>query len=83
MNHSTTPQQQVVLRDWMDKLITALAANHGDTSILLAEARALREQVKLAAQARFSNIVIEGENLTLVQALQGSILVPWQIFSII
>jgi len=49
----------------------------------VAEARALRDGVRLVVQAEFNNINIEGDNLMVTQALKGDIQVPRQISNII
>ena len=61
-----------ILRDWTGRLIKAGAANYGNTSILVAEARVLRDGVRLAIQEGFKNIIIEGDNLTVIKAIQGN-----------
>jgi len=72
-----------IVRDWTGKLIKAGATYYGDTPILVAEARALRDGLRLMIQAGFNNIVIEGDNMIVIQVLKGKILVPWQISNII
>ena len=49
----------------------------------MAEARALRDGLRLAIQAGFNNIVIEGDNKIVIHALKGKIHIPWQISNII
>ena len=66
-----------IIPDWTGKLLKEGAANYGSTSILVAEARVLRGGVNAAIQVGFNNICIEGDNLILIQALKGNILVPW------
>ena len=72
-----------IIRDWTGRLIKAGATYYGDTSILVAEARALRDGLRLAIQANFKNIVIEGHNRIVIHALKVKIHVPWQISNII
>ena len=72
-----------IIRDWTGRLIKAGATYYGDTSILVAEARALRDGLRLAIQAGFTNIIIEGDNKTVIQALKGMVHVPWKISTII
>ena len=66
-----------ILRDWTDKIIKVGAANYGLSSSLVAEARALKDGVLLAVQAGYSKISIEGDNLLVIQALQGQNHIPW------
>ena len=68
-----------VLRDWSGHLLQAEAFNLGAASILLAEATAMRNGIRAAVAAGFSNIHIEGDNKTLIQAVQGYIQSPWEI----
>jgi len=72
-----------IIRDWTGKLVKACATYYGNTSILVAEARALRDGLRLAIQAGFNNIVIEGDNKIVIHALKGKIHIPWQISNII
>ena len=72
-----------IIRDWTGKLIKASAANYGDTTILVAEARALRDGVQAAVQAGYNNIFIEGDNLTVIKAVNGEGQTPWRISNII
>ena len=72
-----------ILRDWTGKIIKVGAANYGKTSIIAAEARALCDGIKAAAEAGFHKLYIEGDNLTVIQAVQGKIGVPWKISTIL
>jgi len=72
-----------IVRDWTGKVIKVEAANYGHSSTLVAEARALTNGVQLAIQTGYNQITIEGNNLVAIQALQGTIQVPWQITTII
>ena len=72
-----------IIRDWTRKLLKASASYYGETSILVAEARALQNGVCAMIQAGSKNIIIEGDNLTVIQALRGHIHIPWQISMII
>jgi len=49
------------------------------TSILVAEARALRDGLNLALQAGIHQLIIEGDNKIAIQALEGSIKIHWSI----
>ena len=49
----------------------------------MAEARALRDGIAAAIQARFTKLHIEGDNLIVIQALTGKSIVPWKIGTII
>ena len=67
----------------MRKIIKVGAAHYGLTSSLVAEARALKDEVSLAIQAGYSMISIEGDNMIVIQALKGNSNGPWQISHII
>ena len=53
------------------------------TSILVVEARALRDGIEAALQSGFTKLSIEGDNLIVIQALTGKSIVPWKIGTII
>jgi len=65
-----------IIRDWVGKLIKAAVAPYGDTSILVAEARALCDGLHEAIKAEFQSLVIEGDNSTVIRANRGSIHSP-------
>ena len=50
------------MRDWTGQLIKAGAAHYGKSSILIAEARALRDGVKAIANLGIKHLLIEGDN---------------------
>jgi len=62
-----------VIRDSSGNLIQAGACNLEAASILIAEATAMRNGLRAALEAGFSNIHIEGDNKILIQAVQGRI----------
>jgi len=68
-----------VLRNWEGKFIQAASFNLGATSILVAGVTAMRNSLKVAVQASYTNIQIEGDNKALIQAMQGHIQTPWEI----
>ena len=75
---------EFILRDWTGKILKVGAANYGWASILVAEARTLKDGVLLAIdQEGFSKISIEGDNLIVIQSLKGECQGPWQIAHII
>ena len=53
---------------------------YGDTSILVAEARVLRDGLRLTIQVGFKHIAIEGDNKIMIQALKENIQILWKIF---
>jgi len=65
-----------ILSDWTGKLMKAGLANYRHTSIIVAEARALRAGVNAAIQAGFNKLCIEGDNATVIQTLTSKALVP-------
>jgi len=56
---------------------------YGTTSILVAEARALRDGLQVAIQAGIRNLNIKGDNKIVLQAIEGKICTPWHIQHII
>lgn len=68
-----------IIRDWEGQFIQAASFRLGSASVLVAEATALRNGIHAAVQAGFTHIQIEGDNKTLIQAVQGRIQPPWEI----
>ena len=68
-----------ILRDWTGKTIKAGTIHYGETSILVTEARALKNGVIEAIQAGYLNEIIEGDNNTVIRVLQGKTQTPGQI----
>ena len=64
-----------ILRNWEKGFIQAAVFYLGAASVLVA----MRNGIKAALQAGFTDIHIEGDNKTLIQAVQGHIQVPWEI----
>jgi len=67
------------MRNWDGQFIQALAFNLGASSVLVAEATAMRNGIKVAVQSGFTNIQIENDNSILIQPVQGHIETPWKI----
>jgi len=72
-----------ILRDWRGASLLTGASNYGASSIIVAEARALRDGVQAATRAGYRWLQVEGDNLTVIEALQGKSAIPWQINHII
>ena len=72
-----------LLRDWRGTVLKAAATNYGHTSSLVAEARAVKDGILMALRTGHNPIDVEGDNLVVIQALNGSGHVPWQISNII
>jgi len=75
-NESKSSQGAVggfIIRSWEGKFIQTSVFNLGVSSILIAKATAMRNEIKAAVQAGFTNIHIEGDNKILIQAVQGHI----------
>jgi len=53
-----------IIKDWTGNLLKARAALYGDSLILVAEARALRDGLHEAVKAGFKHLVGEGHNTT-------------------
>ena len=67
----------------MGKLLKAGVANYGSTSIMVAEARAMKDRVSAVTQVGYKSLLIEGDNTRVIQVLVGKIQVPWKITTII
>ena len=66
-----------IIRDWRGEILVMGASNYGDTSVILAESRALRDGLMAALNYDFSNLIIEGDNSMVVGAFNKEIEVPW------
>ena len=60
-----------IIRDWVGRFLHAESFNLGAASVLMAEATVMRNGVRVAAKAGFTNIHIEGDNRILIQAVKG------------
>ena len=65
-----------MLHDQRGAILTVGATNYGNTSIIMAEGRALRNKIQAAATARYRMLDIEGDNLIVIGALQRKIQTP-------
>ena len=72
-----------IVRDWIGRLLKAGTAYYNNTSILVAEPRALCGGLNLAIEARFDHLIVEGDNKIVIQALAEKIHIPRQIHNII
>ena len=59
------------------------AASFGRTSIIMAEGGALRNGIQAAFIGGYRNLEIEGDNMLIIQAIQGQVQVPWQVRNIV
>ena len=66
-----------IIRDWRGEILIMGASNYGDTSVILAECRALRDGLVAALNYEFSNLVVEGDNSMVVGAFNKETAVPW------
>uniref|UniRef100_A0A7C9CIR9 RNase H type-1 domain-containing protein n=1 Tax=Opuntia streptacantha TaxID=393608 RepID=A0A7C9CIR9_OPUST len=67
----------------MGQLLKLGACCYGSASILVAEARAMKDGIAMAIQEGFHHIIVEGDNKMVIQAAQGIITIPWRIQVII
>ena len=51
--------------------------------ILVAEATAMRDGIQAALATGCRNLIVEGDNKIVIQAIQGQIHIPWQIQTLI
>ena len=68
-----------ILHNWEGRFVRASAFYLKTVSVLVAEATTMRDGIKDAIQAGFTDIHIEGDNRTLIQAVRGRIQTPWEI----
>ena len=63
--------------------LQAGSTHYGTTSILVVEARAMRDVHYAAVQVGFHKIIVEDDNKIVIQVLQGKVKTLWQIQCII
>ena len=80
---NSSPAGAFLLRDWMGRVLKAAATNYGHTSSLVAETRAVEDGLLMALCTGYPAIDVEGDNLVVIQALNGKGHIPWQISNII
>ena len=78
-NRLLTQQEGFILRNWVGDFIQVASFSLGATSVLVAEAIAMRNGLRVAIHAGYTNIQLEGRNQILIPAVQGRIQVPWGI----
>ena len=66
-----------IIQDWRGEILVMGASNYGDTSVILAESRALRDGLVAALNYDFYNLEVEGGNSMVVGAFNKEIEVPW------
>ena len=72
-----------ILHDWEGKILRVGSSYYGCTSIIVAEARALRDGVQEAYATGFKKLIIERDNEVIIKVLLGTTSTPWQISNII
>lgn len=72
----------IIISNHEGHLQQAKAFNLGYSSVLIAEATALHQGLKVALQIGIWHILVEGDNLTVINSLNGTWAVPWKIASI-
>lgn len=65
------------------QLLRASTFNLGRSSIIIAEATALHQGLRLALFLGLQNIIIEGDNLLVIKAIKNAWSTPWKIANII
>ncbi|XP_056685485.1 uncharacterized protein [Spinacia oleracea] len=73
----------IIIRNHHGSLLQAKALNLGHPSILFGEASTLHQGLILATQLDIRDIIVEGENLQVINAIKILWSVPWKIANII
>ena len=68
-----------IICDWKGEILEAGASNYGNTSVIMAESRALRDGLQAALKSRFHKLVIEGDNSIVIGAFKNEVEIPWRI----
>jgi len=71
-----------IIRDWKGEILAMGASNYGNTSVIMAESRALRDGLQAALSSSFHRLVIEGDNAIVIGAFKKELQVPWRIKTI-
>ena len=72
-----------IIRDWRGRFIQAGTRFLEGAPILVAEATAMRDGLQAALALGCHNLIVEGDNQIVIQAIQGQIHIPWQIQTLI
>ena len=72
-----------IIHDLKGNLLRASSSYYNCSSIIVAEARALRDDVKEAYEAGYKKLIIEGDNMVIIRALLGTASTSWQIINIL
>ena len=72
-----------IIRNWHGQILNVGANHYGCTSMLMAEARALRDGVQTRVVAGYNDIIVEGDNQLLINAFLGKTSTPWQILNVL
>ena len=68
-----------ILRDWRGQPLQIGASNYGIATIMVAEARAMHDAILHCIRSGYRQILVEGDNRTVIHAILGSSGVPWRI----
>jgi len=71
-----------IIRDWKGEVLTVGASNYGNTSVIMAESRALRDGLQAAVDSGLHRLVIEGDNSIVISVFKKDHEVPWRIKNI-
>ena len=72
-----------ILRDWRGALLLAGASHYGNTSVAMAESRALWEGTQAALTAGYTSFDIAGDNALVIAAVKNDGGLPWRITTVI
>ena len=72
-----------MIQNWGGRILRVGMAHYDYTSILVAKARAIRDGLRTVIQEGFGQLLMEGDNKIIIQALKRKIRVLWQIRNII
>jgi len=68
-----------IIRDWKGEILVVGASNYGNTSVIMAETRALRDGLQAALKSGFHRLVIKGDNSIVIGVFKKELEVPWRI----
>ena len=72
-----------IIRDWVGRFIQAGTRFLEGAPILVAEATAMRDGIQSTLVAGYRNLLVEGDNKVVIQAIQGHIHISWQIHTLL
>jgi len=79
----TSAAGRYIIRDWKGTILRAGSHHYGCAYVPMVEARALQDGVQAATVKSYKDIIVQGDNKMIINALLGAISSPWQISNVL